>query len=121
MISAAIQAKLAAIIPRTYLAIGDEDIEAPFCTHTETERELLLKEGNDGYEYDCAIAIIDDSPDDVETLKQSVITAIEALAGTTTNSTKIDSVAYQGDDPGFDEESKLYITILSFLIETSNR
>jgi hypothetical protein len=121
MISAALQTTLAAIIPNTFIAIGDEEIQTPFCVHKERENPQSLKEGISGYEYACEIAIIDDTPDAVETYKQSIISALNALAGTTVSSTQIDMVDYQGDDPDFDIESKLYTTILSFLIETRNR
>ena len=121
MISAAIQSTLTGIITNTYIAIGDEEILTPYCVHQERETPLKLKEGLIGYEYECEIAVIDDSPDSVETYKQSIITALEALAGTTVSGTNILMVDYLGDDPGFDQEDKMYTTIMRFLIETSNR
>lgn len=120
MLSAAIQTTLAGIIENTLISIGDEEIAAPFCVHSERQNPARLKSGVAGYEYECEIAVVDDSPDDIETYKQSIRTALEALEGTTTSSTSIELVEYQGDDPGFDQESKLYISILRFLIQTSN-
>jgi hypothetical protein len=120
MISAALQTTLMGIIPNTFIAIGDEEIAAPFCVHSERQSPVRLKRGVAGYEYECEIAVIDDSPDDVEAYKQSIRTAIEALEGTTASSTSIELVDYLGDDPGFDQESKLYINILRFIIQSSN-
>ncbi len=120
MISAALQTTLAGIITNTFFAIGDEDIQVPFCVHREDETPMRLKEGIAGYAYDCEIAIVDDSPDDIDTYKGSIISALEALAGTTVESTVINTVSYEGDAPDFDQESKLYINILRFYIETDN-
>lgn len=120
MLSAAIQSTLLGVITNTFFAIGDEEIQAPFCVHTERQAPVRLKSGIAGYEYDCEIAIVDDSPDDIETKKTSVRSALEALEGTTVQSTSIEVVEYLGDDPGFDQESKLYISILRFTIQTSN-
>jgi hypothetical protein len=80
MLSAALQTTLAGIITNTFFAIGDEDIAAPFCVHSERQTPVLLKSGVAGYEYDCEVAVIDSSPDNVETKKKLIITAIEALA-----------------------------------------
>jgi len=120
MISAAIQTTLEGIITDTFIAIGDEDIQVPFCVHQERETPIRLKEGIAGYAYDCDVAIVDDSPDDVNTYKGSIISALEALAGTTVESTVINTVSYEGDDPDFDQESRLYTNILRFYIETAN-
>lgn len=121
MISEAIQETLEDIITNTYIAIGDEDIDLPFCVHTEREVPVRLKEGVVGYEYEAEIVIVDDSPDDVEDLKQSIISAIEALTGTTVESTSISSAEYLGDEPMFDQEAHEYATVLRFNIETNNR
>ena len=120
MLSTALQSTLAGIITNTFFAIGDEKIAVPFCVHSERQNPVRLKSGVVGYEYEVEIAVIDDSPDDVESLKQQIITAIEALSGTTASSTTIEAAEYLGDDPGFDQESKLYISILRFIIQTSN-
>ena len=121
MISTALQITLAAIIPNTYLAMGDEEIPAPFCVHKEVVTPQYLKVGIVGYTYDCSIAIIDALPEDVEALVQSVKNAVIALAGTTVSGTIIESVIWEDDEPDFDTESKLYVNILKFTIETSNR
>jgi hypothetical protein len=120
MLSAAIQSTLAGIITNTFFAMGDEDIQAPYCVHREIQHPQRLKSGMSGYEYDVEIAIIDTSPDNVETKKTSVRAALEALEGTMTEETAIEIVEYMGDDPDFDIESNLYTTILSFRIESSN-
>ena len=120
MLSAAIQSTLATIITNTFFAIGDEDIQAPFCVHSETQRPQRLKSVVAGYEYYVEIAVIDTTPDNVETKKTSVRSALEALEGTTTSNTSIESVEYISDDPGFDEESKLYMTVMTFIISTNN-
>jgi hypothetical protein len=121
MISNAIQAKCESIIPNTFVTIGDEKITVPFCTHNEVETPVYLKAGLSGYEYEVEIFIADVLPDNVGTLGNQIITAIGTLEGTTADGTKIDMVEYQGDNPGFDTESRLYGNILKFLIETSNR
>ena len=101
--------------------MGDEEIVAPYCTHKETGDAQYLKSGLIGFIYRCEILVIDRTPESVESLGQQIMIAIEALGGTTTSGTKIDMVEFQGDEPDFDIESKLYLTILTFLIETSNR
>ena len=121
MISAAIQTELKKIITNTYLVMGDEGIVTPYCVHKEAGVPQYLKQGLIGYLYDCEVVVIDKTPGAVETLAMRIKTALEALAGTTTNSTKIDGVEFTGDAPDYDVESKLYINILSFTIETSNR
>lgn len=120
MLSVALQTTLGNIITNTFMVIGDEDIDAPFCFHEEQQRPVFLKKGVAGYEYDCEVAIIADLPDSVEALKQQVITAIESLKATTVEGTGIEEIEYLGDAPGYDAESKLYISIIRFLIQTSN-
>ena len=121
MISAAIQSTLLGIIPNTFFAIGDEKIITPFCVHKESGTPINLKSGLVGYTYQCEVVIIDDLPEKVETLVMSVKAALEALAGTTVSTTIIDAVTFEGDDPDFDTEDKMYINILRFTFETSNR
>lgn len=122
MISEAIQATIVAIIPNTFAIVGDEEIITPYCVHTETELPpTLLKEGVINYNYSVEVLIIDDLPDNVNTKVNSVRTAIEALAGTTVNSTSFEQVNYEGDDPGFDQESRLYANNIRFTIETKTR
>jgi hypothetical protein len=121
MISTAIQTTVAAIIPNTYMAMGDEKIITPYSVHKEVGTPIYLKSGIAGYSYDVEIAIIDDLPEAVETLVQSVKNAILALAGTTVSSTYFESVIWENDEPDFDMEAKMYISIIKFTIETSNR
>ena len=121
MISAAIQSVIQNIIPNTYSIMGDEEILTPYCVHKETGTPEYLKAGISGYSYSVEIAIIDDTPDKVETLIQSVKNAIIALQKTTNSSTSIDAVAWESDTPSFDSESRLYINVLTFTILTSNR
>jgi hypothetical protein len=116
MISAAIQTIISAIIPNTFMAMGDEEILTPYCVHKETGTPEYVKAGISGYSYMCEVAIIDDTPDKVEALVQSVKDAIIAQA-----SVAFDSVVWEGDEPDFDMESKMYINVLKFTIETSNR
>lgn len=120
MIGEKIQTALEAVIPNTYVAIADEGVETPFCIHSERQVPIRLKEGVIGYTYECEVMIIDDSPDNVETLKKSVISALEALEGSSDDDYKITSVDYTGDEPGFDKESKLFSTILLFNIDVFN-
>lgn len=121
MISTAIQSVLVGIIPNTYLAMGDENIVVPYCVHKERGTPQYLKAGISGYSYECEIVIIDDLPEAIETLSVSIKTALEALVGTTSSNTKIESVVFEGDEPDYDTESKLYLTVMRFTIETSNR
>lgn len=121
MISAAVQSTLVAIIPNTFLAMGDEDVATPYCTHKETGEPEYVKEGICGYSYDCQVIIVDDTPEKVETLVQSVKNAMLALTGTTVSSTYIELVVWEGEDPDFDMEDKMYYNILSFTIKTLNR
>jgi hypothetical protein len=120
MLSVALQKVLQNIIPNTFNVIGDEDIAAPFCVHEAQQSPVFLKQGIAGYEYDCEIAIIAELPDSVEALKQQVRAAVEALPGTTSEGTTFEDVEYLGDGPGYDSESKLYISIVRYLIQTSN-
>jgi hypothetical protein len=121
MISTAIQSTIEEIIPNTFVAMGDEDIICPYCVHKEESEVQYLKSGIAGYSVICEVAIIDNTPEEVEALVQSVKDALLKLEGTTTDSTVIDSVTWDGDIPDFDVESKLYVNILKFTILTSNR
>lgn len=122
MITEAIQATVAAIITNTYFTVLDENISPPYCFHSEQELPPnLLKEGVHSYNYAVEIMIVDTLPDNVKTKVNSVRAAIEALAGTTVNSTEFLAVNYEGDDPGFDQESKLYGNNIRFTIETKTR
>jgi len=121
MISEALQTTLAGIIPNTFYVMGDEKIPAPYCVHREVSTPFRQKAGLSHYEWTVEIVIIDDSPDTLETYVNSIITAVEALAGTTVSGTIITSVYFEGNEPDFDTEDKLYTNILRFTIETSNR
>jgi hypothetical protein len=132
MIGEAIQAALVEIIPNTFSEVAmDENAAAPFCLHTESETPVVLKEGNCGYTYKVEVFIADHTPDLVKSLSVSVITALEGLTGTTYPdhedleegevATIIDEVIYEGDEPGFDPESRLHGNSLTFTIETLNR
>ena len=121
MISTALQTTLANIITNTYLAMGDEKIVTPYCVHKEVASVNYLKSGLADYTYSCEILIIDDLPEAVEALVQSVKNAVIALQGTTVSSTYFESVIWEGDEPDFDLESKMYFNILKFTIDTSNR
>jgi hypothetical protein len=123
MIGEAIQATVAAIIPNTFaIVVLDDEITAPYCVHTETELEpTYLKAGLLNYNYAVEILIIDELPDNVSTKVALVRAAIEALPGTTVNSTAFEQVIFEGDDPGFNEESRMYANNLRFTIETKTR
>ena len=121
MISTALQNTIVAIIPNTFLSMGDEGIITPYCVHREVGAADYLKEGIVGYSYACEVVIIDDLPEAVEVLVQSVKNAIIALSGTTVSGTNIESVIWDGDEPDFDTENKMYLNILRFTIETNNR
>lgn len=101
--------------------MGDEKIVAPYCVHRESCAPLYIKGVIVEYSWDVEIAIIDDDPADVESLGNSIRTAIANLERTTSNSTYIQDVTYLGDSPEFDEEENLYVTVLRFTITTTNR
>jgi len=121
MVSDVIQSTLAAIISNTNFAMGDEQIETPYCVHKEYGEPEYVKAGICGYNYDCEILIVDDTADKVEALFQLVKTAMEALTGQTVSGTQIDLVVLESDDPDFDTESKMYYTILKFTVLTLTR
>jgi hypothetical protein len=121
MIGEAIQAALAVIIPNTFSSVADENTEAPFCVHTEKDTPEYLKEGISGYTWNCEIALINKTPDLVETNTMAIKTALESLQGTTSHGTVIETVSYEGSDQGFDESSRLYMKIIQFIINTKNR
>lgn len=121
MIGEAIQAAIAAIIPNTFATVADEGVIAPFCIHTERDTPEYLKEGISGFMWDCEIAVVNKTPDLVETNAMQIKTALEALEGTTSNSTVIESVSFEGSDQGFDETSRLYMKVIQFIINTKNR
>jgi hypothetical protein len=131
MIGEAIQAALVAVIPNTFAEVMNDEAAAPYCLHTEQETPVLLKEGICGYTYICEVFIVDQTPDSVKALSVSVISALEALTGTSypdeedleddETATIIDEIIYEGDDPGFDPESRLHGNLLTFTIETLNR
>jgi hypothetical protein len=131
MIGEAIQAALVPVITNTFAEIMSEEAAAPYCLHTEKETPLKLKEGLCGYSYSVEVFVADSTTDSVKALSISIVTALEALEGTTypdqedleqgETATIIDEVIYEGDDPGFDPESRLHGNLLTFTIETLNR
>jgi len=121
MISEAIQDAVEAVIPNTYQSIGDEEISLPYCIHEESDTPERVKEGVALYAWLVEIGIVHSTPDAAETLAVSVIAAVEALAGTTSNSTIIDTVEYQGSEPGFDQGTREYLKLLRFIVNTKNR
>lgn len=121
MISAAIQTAVQAVIPNTYQSIGDEEITVPYCIHEENDTPEYVKEGISLYAWLVEIGIVHSTPDAAEALAVSVIAAVEALAGTTSSSTIIDTVEYQGSEPGFDQATREYLKLLRFIINTKNR
>lgn len=121
MISDAIQAAVQAVIPNTYQTIGDEDISLPYCIHEEADAPEYLKEGLIGYSWLIEIAIVHSTSDAAEALAVQVIAAVNALAGTTNDTTVIDTVEYQGGEPGFDPATREYLKMLRFNINTKNR
>ena len=121
MINDAIQAAVSAVIPNTFQTIGDEQISVPYCIHESTDNPEYLKEGISGYEWTTEIGIIHSTADAAETLAVSIIAAIEALEGTTSYTTIIESVRYVGSEPGFNEQTREYLKLLRFTIITKNR
>lgn len=121
MISEAIQQTLAAIIPNTYMSMGDEEIITPYATHRETGVPNYGKAGILGYTYQVEVLIVDDTPDKVEQLLQSVKNALRELEGTTVCGTGIELVIWEDDEPDFDIESQMYTSVSTFTIDTSNR
>ena len=121
MIGEAIQATVSAIITNTFAIVGDEEIVTPYCVHTETELEpALVKEGVLNYNYSVEVLVIDTLPDNVLSKVALIRAAIEALQGTIVNSTIFEQVKFEGDNPGFDQESRLYANNIVFSIETKN-
>jgi hypothetical protein len=121
MINDAIQAVVSAVIPNTFQSIGDEKIPVPYCIHESTDNPEYLKEGLSGYEWTTEIGIIHSTADAAESLAVNVIAAMEALGGTTRNSTIIETVQYMGSEPGFNEQTREYLKLLRFIINTKNR
>lgn len=121
MISAAIQSTLANIITNTFMIMADENIITPYCVHRESGEPIYLKAGIVGYEYKVEVVIIDDTADKVETLVQSTKNALIALEGTTVQSTTISSVTWVGDEPDYDTEDHMYTSVITFIIQTTNR
>jgi len=121
MISNAIQTVVSAIIPNTFQSIGDENIAKPYCIHEESDTPDYHKAGLSGYSWSVEIGIIHNKPDSAETLAVSVKAAVEALQGTTNDSTIIDLVEYLGTTPGFNQETREYLKMIHFNILTRNR
>lgn len=121
MIADAIQEVVSAIIPNTFQSIGDESIAKPYCIHESTDNAEYLKEGLAGYEYTTEIAIIDETADKAEAYAVQVIAAVNGLAGQTKYNTDIESVTYQGSEPGFNEATREYLKLLRFSIICKNR
>jgi hypothetical protein len=131
MIGDTIQAALQKIIPNSFAEVMEEEEIVPYCLHTEKETPDYLKEGIEGYTYTSEVFIVDRLPDNVKNLSISVITALVALSNTTFPETEdideneiatvIDNVSYDGDEPGFDPETRLFGNMLTFTIETKTR
>lgn len=121
MISEAIQAKCVAVIPTSYYSMGDEKILAPYCVHRETGLPPITgKNGILEYPWHVEVAIIDKTPADVNDYAVEIREGIESLENTTSHGTDIQDVTFMGEDPDYDDEEKLYVTILQFTITTTN-
>lgn len=150
MIGAAIQSALEAVITNTYSEIAEQDMKIPFCVHSERESPVRYKDGTVDFQYEVEVFIVDETSDSVKALSNAAVTALEALTGTTYTTTTeapttteetttgsatttaatttaapaggitIDQVSYEGDEPGYDQQSKLYGNSLRFIIEVSN-
>jgi len=121
MISEAIQEALEEVIPNTYQTIGDEEITLPYCIHEERDTVERVKDGIAFYTWRVEIAIIHSTPDAAESLATQVISALEALEGETSHGTDIETVEYVGSEPGFDMNTREYLKLLNFEINTKNR
>jgi len=121
MITQAIQGKCKAVMPQSYTSIGDENFNAPYCVHRENATPEYMKGVIVQWIYECEIAIVCVDPADLESNATSIRSGIEALEGTVTNGTTIQDVTYLGDTPDYDQEEKLYVTLLRFQITTKNR
>lgn len=121
MISQVIQTACVGVIPKTYFSMGDENITAPYCVHRESSTPQYMKGVIVEYSWEVEIAIIADDPAELESLGNSIRTAIGNLERTTSSSTYIQDVTYLGDSPEYDEEENLYVTVLRYTITTTNR
>jgi hypothetical protein len=121
MISTAIQAKCSNIIKNTFFVMGDEAIKVPYCVHREVLSDIFRnKETIHLYNWDVEVVIIHNSPDALGSYAASIISAIEGLAGTTTNNTTFTASKFEGTEPDFDTKDRLYINILKFNIDSIN-
>ena len=120
MILEALHTKINPII-NAFPLVGDIEADVPFAVYNADVIPLWSKQGIIGYEYTVIINVIDTDLNRCISNSELINTAILALAGTTTNSTKIDSVQFQGENHDFNNVSMAYVNELKYTILTNNK
>lgn len=108
-------------IVTAYPLVGDIDAETPFSFFRAIPTPLRTKDGIIGFEYLVEVGIVDRDPDTVDTLTETVKTAVLAMTGTIAG-TEIEHVLFT-DESGiyFLEPDQAYENDLEFKVSTKNR
>ena len=108
-------------IAEAYPLVGDIEADTPFIIFKAEPQLLRTKEGVCGYDYAVNFGIIDPDPSTVNTLTDSVRTAVLAMSGTIAE-TEIEDVLHI-DESGiyYLDPDQVYENDLEFRISTKNR
>ena len=108
-------------VASAYPLVGDIEAATPFVIFKAEPEVLRDKDGINGYEYTVSIGVIDPDPDAVDTLTESVKTAVLAVTGTVSGTT-FEAVLFTNESGMyFLDTDQVYENDLEFLISTLNR
>lgn len=108
------------------IALSDDEEnkmpKRPFAVHKERMLEIeRTKDGIVGYRFECSVIIIHDEAEAVDTLREQVISTMEATTGTVAG-TDIELIENTGNDgPQWDDETHTFYDNIYFEIETLNK
>lgn len=119
MIQEAIMSKCSSVM-KTYPLIGDIEATVPFCCYACEQRPVFEKRGIAWYETVVNISVVDAVFKDCLTKSATIIGNIEALAGTTQNSTVVKMVMLTKEAQRYDEAGA-YVNEIQFRIVSDNK
>lgn len=119
MILEALHTKINAVI-NAYAQIGDIDAEMPFAVYSADQTPVRSKYGIEAYEYTIRISVVSDKLNECMAKSGLIKAAVEALKGTTQNSTAFDFVMKENETQRFDVSTNRYINDITYRAITQN-
>ena len=104
----------------THLLIGDVDASDNFAVFAVRRNPRRTKEGVIGYQGEILISVLNSIENNVRTKSNLVITAMEALAGTTTEGINFTVMQEQTYSTDFSDADNIYFSEIVFNYTTKN-